>query len=83
MLLSDASDRDEELAMRSDTKLTLALSVVLMIQFALYSYLGMRRLTGFFEHDVKGDALLIGQTLATAVVGLPRKPRGRKKLSLW
>lgn len=53
--------------MRLTRKLTLALSVVLMIQFALYSYLGMRRLTGFFEHDVKGDALLIGQTLATAV----------------
>lgn len=53
--------------MRLTRKLTIALSVVLMIQFAFYSYLGLRRLKGFFEHDVKGDALLIGETLATAV----------------
>jgi len=53
--------------MRLTLKLTIALTVILIFQFALYSYLVAQRLTGFFERDIKRDALQIGRTLATAV----------------
>lgn len=54
--------------MRLTLKLSLALTFILSAQFALYGYLVARRLTGFFERDIKRDALHIGRTLSTAVV---------------
>ncbi len=53
--------------MRLTLKLTLALTIILAFQFALYGYLVAQRLTGFFERDVKQDALQIGRALSVAV----------------
>lgn len=53
--------------MRLTLKLTLAIAVILTLQFALYSYFVAERLSGFFERDMKRDALRVGQTLSIAV----------------
>lgn len=53
--------------MRLTLKLTIALTIILIGQFCLYGYLVAQRLTGFFERDMKQDALHIGRTLAVAV----------------
>jgi two-component system, NtrC family, sensor kinase len=52
--------------MRLTTKLTLALAIVLVLQFALYGYLVAKRLRNFFEQDIKQDSIQIGMALASS-----------------
>ncbi len=53
--------------MKLTLKLTVALVGIMLMLFFIYGYLTARRQSGFFERDMRRDALYIGRTLALAV----------------